>query len=61
MCSGKLEFLRMITRMKIDPAKTTFLYGFFETYLKLNKEEEAQMMEEIENLPEEEKEKEILL
>ncbi len=34
---------------------------FFETYLKLNKEEEAQMMEEIENLPEEEKEKEILL
>lgn len=52
----KLEFLRMITRMKIDPAKTTFLYGFFETYLKLNKEEEAQMMEKIENLPEEEKE-----
>ncbi|GGP15147.1 hypothetical protein [Oceanobacillus neutriphilus] len=52
----KIEFLRMITRMKIDPAKTTFLYGFFETYLKLNKEEEAQMMEEIENLPEEEKE-----
>ncbi|MCT1903726.1 transposase [Oceanobacillus sojae] len=52
----KLEFLRMITRMKIDPAKTTFLYGFFETYLKLNKEEESQMMEEIENLPEEEKE-----
>ncbi|MCT1905346.1 transposase [Oceanobacillus sojae] len=52
----KLEFLRMITRMKIDPAKMEFLYGFFETYLKLNKEEEAQMMEEIENLPKEEKE-----
>ncbi|MFD1453917.1 MULTISPECIES: transposase [Oceanobacillus] len=52
----KLGFLRMITRMKINPAKTTFLYGFFETYLKLNKEEEAQMMEKIENLPEEEKE-----
>ncbi|MCT1905405.1 Rpn family recombination-promoting nuclease/putative transposase [Oceanobacillus sojae] len=52
----KIEFLRMITRMKINPAKMEFLYGFFETYLKLNKEEEAQMMEEIENLPEEEKE-----
>ncbi|MCT1902870.1 Rpn family recombination-promoting nuclease/putative transposase [Oceanobacillus sojae] len=51
----KLEFLRMITRMKIDPAKMEFLYGYFETYLKLNKEEEAQMMEQMENLPEEEK------
>ena len=32
------------------------MYGYFETYLKLNKEEEAQMMEQMENLPEEEKE-----
>ncbi|MFD1416326.1 Rpn family recombination-promoting nuclease/putative transposase [Oceanobacillus jeddahense] len=52
----KLEFLRMITRMKINPAQVEFLYGYFETYLKLNKEEEAQMMEKMENLPEEEKE-----
>ncbi|MFD1385872.1 Rpn family recombination-promoting nuclease/putative transposase [Oceanobacillus oncorhynchi subsp. oncorhynchi] len=52
----KLEFLRMITRMKINPAQMEFLYGYFETYLKLNKEEEAQMMEQMENLPEEEKE-----
>ncbi|MGX8791914.1 Rpn family recombination-promoting nuclease/putative transposase [Oceanobacillus sp. M60] len=51
----KLEFLRMITRMKINPAQMEFLYGYFETYLKLNKEEEAQMMEQMENLPEEEK------
>ncbi|WP_339182001.1 Rpn family recombination-promoting nuclease/putative transposase [Oceanobacillus sp. FSL W7-1293] len=52
----KLEFLRMITRMKINPAQMEFLYGYFETYLKLNKEEEEQMMEKMENLPEEEKE-----
>lgn len=52
----KLEFLRIIIRMKINPAKMEFLYGFFETYLKLNKEEEAQMMEKTENLPEGEKE-----
>ncbi|WP_339183653.1 transposase [Oceanobacillus sp. FSL W7-1293] len=51
----KLEFLRMITRMKINPAQMEFLYGYFETYLKLNKGEEAQMMEQMENLPEEEK------
>ncbi|MEF3330385.1 Rpn family recombination-promoting nuclease/putative transposase [Oceanobacillus oncorhynchi] len=51
----KLEFLRMITRMQINPAQMEFLYGYFETYLKLNKEEEAQMMEQMENLPEEEK------
>ncbi|WP_339235743.1 hypothetical protein [Oceanobacillus sp. FSL W7-1281] len=52
----KLEFLRMITRMKINPAQMEFLYGYFETYLKLNKEEEEQMMEKMENLPEEERE-----
>ncbi|WP_245833211.1 transposase [Oceanobacillus timonensis] len=52
----KLEFLRMITRMQINPAQMEFLYGYFETYLKLNKEEESEMMEQMENLPEEEKE-----
>ncbi|WP_130858863.1 MULTISPECIES: Rpn family recombination-promoting nuclease/putative transposase [Gracilibacillus] len=51
----KLEFLRMITRMKINPAQMEFLYGYFETYLKLSEEEEEQMMERMEKLPEEEK------
>ncbi|MEI3614025.1 transposase [Pseudogracilibacillus sp. SO30301A] len=50
----KLEFLRMVSRMELDPARTALLYGFFETYLKLNEEEEKQMREEISNLPEEE-------
>src|SRR5699024_3208450 len=53
----KLEFLRMISRMTLDPAKTALLYGFFETYLKLNKEEEEEMREKISELPEEEAER----
>lgn len=38
----KLEFMRMLTRMKLDPARTELLGGFFESYLKLNREEEVQ-------------------
>lgn len=48
----KKEFLRMLTRMQLDPAKERMIYGFFETYLKLSEEEESQLMEEIEKLPE---------
>jgi len=33
----KKEFLRMIIRMELDPAKERLIYGFFETYLKLRK------------------------
>ena len=51
----KKEFLRMITRMELDPAKQRLLYGFFETYLHLTKEEEEQLMDEINKLPEAEK------
>ncbi len=39
----KLEFLRMLVRMKLDPARMTLLTGFFETYLRLNEEEEKQL------------------
>ena len=52
---GKKEFLRMMTRMELDPAKQRLIYGFFETYLKLSQEEEEQVMKEIEKLPEAEK------
>ncbi|MCG5105178.1 hypothetical protein [Oceanobacillus alkalisoli] len=51
----KKEFWRMITRMELDPAKQRFIYGFFETYLKLSKEEEEKLMKEIRDLPEAEK------
>lgn len=39
----KLEFMRMLARMKLDPARMEFLGGFFESYLKLNSEEEAEL------------------
>ncbi|GGB50855.1 transposase [Lentibacillus populi] len=46
----KMEFLKMIARMEINPAKQRLIYGFFETYLKLNEEEEEELMEEIKQL-----------
>lgn len=51
----KKEFLSMIARMKLNPAKQRIVYGFFETYLKLTKKEEEQLMREIEDLPEAQK------
>lgn len=50
----KLEFLRMITRLELNPAKMELIYGFFVTYLSLNEEEEEQMRKEISRLPEDE-------
>ena len=43
----KLEFMRMLARLKQDPARTELLGGFFETYLKLNREEEEQLYHEL--------------
>ncbi len=43
----KLEFLRMLVRMELDPARMTLLTGFFETYLRLNEEEESILESEI--------------
>ncbi|WP_406678464.1 Rpn family recombination-promoting nuclease/putative transposase [Moorella sp. ACPs] len=39
----KLEFLRMLTRLKLDPARMEMLAGFFESYLKLSQEEEERL------------------
>ncbi|MDQ0157311.1 PD-(D/E)XK nuclease family transposase [Robertmurraya andreesenii] len=50
----KLEFLRMLSKMELNPAKMELLYGFFETYLRLNEKEEERMREEITKLPEHE-------
>src|SRR5699024_9653063 len=50
----KLEFLRTLSRMELNPAKLKLIYGFFETYLKLNEKEEKQMREKIANLPKDE-------
>lgn len=52
----KKEFLRMIMNMKLDAAKSAFIIGFFERYLTLNKREEEELMTEIEQMPNEERE-----
>ncbi|MCL6614206.1 MAG: DUF4351 domain-containing protein [Firmicutes bacterium] len=46
----KIEFLRMLARMRLDPARMTLLAGFFETYLKLTQAEEEEFLEELQTL-----------
>jgi len=43
----KLESMRMLVRMNLDPARMELLAGFFETYLKLNREEKEQYNREL--------------
>jgi hypothetical protein len=50
----KLEFMRMLARMKLDPARMELLGGFFETYLKLSREEEEQLYTELGKMDEKE-------
>lgn len=50
----KVEFVRMLTRLRLDPARMTLLAGFFETYLKLNKTEEKVFQSEIQKLDQKE-------
>ncbi|AEH52458.1 hypothetical protein BCO26_0399 [Heyndrickxia coagulans 2-6] len=57
----KLEFLRMLARMELDPAKMRLLYGFFDFYLKLNEKEEAEVMENIKMLDPDEAEQVLKL
>lgn len=43
----KKEFLRMVARMELNPAKARYINDFFERYLTLNKMEEEKLMKEI--------------
>ena len=43
----KKEFLRMIAKMELNPAKMRYIIGFFENYLTLNQHEEEVLMKEI--------------
>ncbi|RED84005.1 hypothetical protein [Cohnella phaseoli] len=40
----KLEFLRMMTRLQLDPARMKLLTVFFETYLPLTEAENEQLV-----------------
>jgi len=46
----KLEFLKMLVRMELDPAKSKFIHDFFEVYLKLDSKEEEKLMKDIRDL-----------
>ncbi|MFK7693348.1 Rpn family recombination-promoting nuclease/putative transposase [Paenibacillus sp. HJGM_3] len=43
----KLEFLRMLVRMELDPARMHLIAGFFHKYFTLNEREEMKLREEI--------------
>ncbi|MGH9833789.1 MAG: Rpn family recombination-promoting nuclease/putative transposase [Blastocatellia bacterium] len=52
----KKECLRMIARLKLDPAKTQLLSGFVDIYLELTAQEERQFQAAIKELPQKERE-----
>ncbi|MBE9126003.1 MULTISPECIES: DUF4351 domain-containing protein [unclassified Coleofasciculus] len=43
----KLECLRLLATLRLDPAKMQLISGFIDTYLQLNTEEEARLRSEI--------------
>ncbi|BBI34766.1 RpnC/YadD family protein [Cohnella abietis] len=53
----KLEFLRMMMKMQLDPARMRILTVFFETYLQLTPAENIQLQENIERIYPHEEEK----
>lgn len=51
----KKEFLRMLVRLELDPARNHVLATFFETYCNLTNEQEDELHEEVKDLkPDEE-------
>ncbi len=48
----KREFLRMIVKMELTPAKMRVILGFFERYLILDEQEEEKLMKEIKQMDE---------
>lgn len=52
----KKECLRMIARLRLDPARARLLTGFVDTYLRLTVSEQARFSREVKALPERERE-----
>jgi predicted transposase YdaD len=52
----KLECLRLLVTLKLDPARTKLVSAFIDTYLKLNAEEEKILNRELETINPKEKE-----
>ena len=57
----KLECLRLLATLKLDPAKSQLIGGFIDTYLKLNAEEYTRYYRELEQLADPEKEETMKL
>lgn len=43
----KVEFLNMILKLQLDPARLSLIMGFFDTYLNLSPEEEEKVLERV--------------
>jgi flagellar biosynthesis/type III secretory pathway protein FliH len=43
----KVECLRLLVTLQLDPARMTLISGFIDAYLRLNEEEESQFSEQI--------------
>ncbi len=54
--TAKKECLRMIARLKLDPARTQLLGGFVDSYLRLLEQERKKLEAEMQKLPSKEKE-----
>lgn len=50
----KLEFLRVLVTLELNPAKIHLVNGIFEKYLKLNKQEEIEFNEFLKYIPKDE-------
>ncbi|BAF58549.1 hypothetical protein PTH_0368 [Pelotomaculum thermopropionicum SI] len=50
----KVEFMRMLVRLKLDPARMELIAGFFETYLILNHQEEEEFYRELDRIDQKE-------
>jgi hypothetical protein len=46
----KLECLRLLATLKLDPAKTQLISGFVDTYLRLNGQEERILLNELQSI-----------
>jgi predicted transposase YdaD len=51
----KLECLRMLATLRLDPARTRLISGFLDTYLRLTAGEQRLFASELESVPDEEK------
>ncbi|WP_209121184.1 Rpn family recombination-promoting nuclease/putative transposase [Alkalihalobacillus sp. BA299] len=50
----KIQFLRMLLNLELDPARQQLVAGIFENYFKLSKDEESQLHGQLKHIPKDE-------